>query len=109
MGGANSFREALEVGVEVYHTLRGVVRDQLGQDACNVTEGGGFAPRVDDQQASERIAEAVQRAGHQAKVRTLSNPMGGAHAPEETSQQGARRLQMQHLASVSEALALAGE
>ncbi|KAG9344954.1 hypothetical protein JZ751_009494 [Albula glossodonta] len=34
--GAESFREALRVGAELYQTLRGVIREKYGQDATNV-------------------------------------------------------------------------
>ena len=44
--GAESFREALRVGSELYHTLRGVIRDKYGQDATNVGDEGGFAPNI---------------------------------------------------------------
>merc|ERR1719171_597195 len=33
--GASSFREALIIGAEVYHTLKGCIKKKYGQDACN--------------------------------------------------------------------------
>merc|ERR1712166_1287227 len=42
--GASSFREAMNIGAEVYHTLKGVLLKKYGQDACNVGDEGGFAP-----------------------------------------------------------------
>merc|ERR1712137_457114 len=44
--GASSFREALQIGAEVYHTLKSVIKKKYGQDACNVGDEGGFAPNV---------------------------------------------------------------
>lgn len=44
--GAESFREALRIGAELYHTLRGVIQKKYGQDATNVGDEGGFAPNI---------------------------------------------------------------
>lgn len=44
--GAESFRDALRVGSELYHTLRGVIQEKYGQDATNVGDEGGFAPNI---------------------------------------------------------------
>ena len=41
--GAESFREALRVGSELYHTLRGVIQEKYGQDATNVGDEIGRA------------------------------------------------------------------
>merc|ERR1712125_33222 len=46
--GAASFKEALVIGAEVYHTLKKVIGEKYGQDACNVGDEGGFAPNVQD-------------------------------------------------------------
>merc|ERR1712113_1153521 len=34
--GASTFREALQIGAEVYHNLKSVIKKKYGQDACNV-------------------------------------------------------------------------
>merc|ERR1712176_1203534 len=44
--GASSFIEAMCVGAEVYHALKGCIKKKYGQDACNVGDEGGFAPSV---------------------------------------------------------------
>eukprot|EP00406_Dinophysis_acuminata_P049593 CAMPEP_0179301498 /NCGR_PEP_ID=MMETSP0797-20121207/47582_1 /TAXON_ID=47934 /ORGANISM="Dinophysis acuminata, Strain DAEP01" /LENGTH=230 /DNA_ID=CAMNT_0021011003 /DNA_START=51 /DNA_END=740 /DNA_ORIENTATION=- len=41
--GAASFKEALIIGAEVYHCLKGVIKKKYGQDACNVGDEGGLA------------------------------------------------------------------
>merc|ERR1719456_870214 len=46
--GAATYREALIIGAEVYHTLKGVIKARYGQDACNVGDEGGFAPSMQD-------------------------------------------------------------
>lgn len=44
--GAESFRDAMQLGAEVYHTLKGVIKDKYGKDATNVGDEGGFAPNI---------------------------------------------------------------
>lgn len=39
-------REALRIGAELYHTLKGVIQEKYGQDAINVGDEGGFAPNI---------------------------------------------------------------
>jgi enolase len=61
--GASSFREALRMGTEVYHTLKKVLRDQ-GLDT-NVGDEGGFAPSLSsNKEAVEAIVTAVRQTGY---------------------------------------------
>ena len=64
--GAGSFREALRWGVEIYHTLKKVLKEK-GYNT-NVGDEGGFAPafKKGNQEAIEVILEAVQQAGYSA-------------------------------------------
>mmetsp|Transcript_59179 Transcript_59179/g.120636 ORF Transcript_59179/g.120636 Transcript_59179/m.120636 type:complete len:1040 (-) Transcript_59179:133-3252(-) len=68
--GASSFKEAMIIGAEVYHTLKGVIKKKYGQDACNVGDEGGFAPSVqDNNEALDVLMEAIEKSGHKAKVK----------------------------------------
>merc|ERR1712060_531091 len=68
--GAASFKEAMEIGAEVYHTLKSVIKKKYGQDACNVGDEGGFAPSVqDNNEALDVLMEAIKKSGHEAKVK----------------------------------------
>merc|ERR1712216_479212 len=68
--GASTFREALQVGAEVYHNLKTVIKKKYGQDACNVGDEGGFAPSVqDNNEALDVLMEAIKKSGHEAKVK----------------------------------------
>jgi enolase len=61
--GAPTFREALRVGAEVYHTLKAVLR-QRGL-STGLGDEGGFAPDLPANAAAlDLIAEAVQGAGY---------------------------------------------
>merc|ERR1719352_718493 len=67
--GAESFRESMQIGAEVYHNLRKVVESKYGLDACNVGDEGGFAmPVQDNNEALDVLKEAIERAGHSDKV-----------------------------------------
>ena len=44
--GANSFKEAMMIGAEVYHCLKKVIQKKYGMDATNVGDEGGFAPSI---------------------------------------------------------------
>jgi len=68
--GASSFKQAMEIGAEVYHTLKGVIKKKYGQDACNVGDEGGFAPSVqDNDEALDVLMEALEKSGHKDKVK----------------------------------------
>mmetsp|Transcript_37130 Transcript_37130/g.84994 ORF Transcript_37130/g.84994 Transcript_37130/m.84994 type:complete len:466 (-) Transcript_37130:103-1500(-) len=68
--GAATFKEAMQIGAEVYHTLKGVIKKKYGQDACNVGDEGGFAPSVqDNNEALDVLMQAIEQSGHKDKVR----------------------------------------
>merc|ERR1719169_289947 len=68
--GASNFKEAVIIGAEVYHTLKGVIKKKYGQDACNVGDEGGFAPSVqDNNEALDVLMAAIEQSGHKDKVK----------------------------------------
>ncbi|CAO3590999.1 unnamed protein product [Absidia cylindrospora] len=68
--GAKSFSEAMKIGSEVYHTLKGVIKAKYGQDATNVGDEGGFAPSIqDNQEGLELLVTAIEKAGYTGKVK----------------------------------------
>ncbi|KAF1895982.1 hypothetical protein Lal_00046738, partial [Lupinus albus] len=44
--GASTFKEAMKMGVEVYHNLKSVIKKKYGQNVVNVGNGGGFASNI---------------------------------------------------------------
>ncbi|HYL14289.1 MAG TPA: phosphopyruvate hydratase [Terriglobales bacterium] len=61
--GAESFSEALRWGVEVFHTLKGVLKKRGYNTA--VGDEGGFAPSLKSNvEAIEVVLEAIQQAGY---------------------------------------------
>lgn len=63
--GAPSFKEALRWCAEVFHALRGLIKD-MG-DVTAVGDEGGFAPNklTSDEEAIEKILEAIRAAGYE--------------------------------------------
>lgn len=67
--GAETFKEAMQIGVEIYHKLKGVIKDKYGQSATAVGDEGGFAPDIkDNEEALKLIQTAVKLSGHQELV-----------------------------------------
>ena len=62
--GAGSFRQALQMGTEIYHSLKKVLKDR--GLSTNVGDEGGFAPSLPSNQAAiEVILSAIEKAGYQ--------------------------------------------
>jgi enolase len=71
--GASSFAEAMRIGSEVYHALRGVLHSR--GLATGVGDEGGFAPDLESSEAAiEAILEAAERAGHRERVAIALDP-----------------------------------
>uniref|UniRef100_A0A8C7VZK8 phosphopyruvate hydratase n=1 Tax=Oncorhynchus mykiss TaxID=8022 RepID=A0A8C7VZK8_ONCMY len=67
--GAESFKDAVRVGAELYQTLREVIKEKYGQNATNVGDEGGFAPNIlENTEALELIKTAIEKAGFTDKV-----------------------------------------
>lgn len=61
--GAESFSEALRMGTEVFHHLKGVLKK--GGYSTNVGDEGGFAPNLkSNDEAVEVILKAIENAGY---------------------------------------------
>ena len=60
--GASSFRECLQWGAEVFHTLKGILKSK--GLSISVGDEGGFAPNLtSEEEALETLIEAIQKAG----------------------------------------------
>ena len=61
--GASTFHQALQIGTEVYHSLKKVLKDK-GLDS-NVGDEGGFAPTLSSNgEAIEAVVSAIEKAGY---------------------------------------------
>ena len=63
--GAESFSEALRMGTETYHALKGVLKGK--GLSTSIGDEGGFAPSLSsNEQALDVILEAIEKAGYKA-------------------------------------------
>jgi enolase len=63
--GAKSFKEALQMGVEIFHSLKSVLKGRGLNTA--VGDEGGFAPNLNsNREALDIIMEAIEKAGYKA-------------------------------------------
>lgn len=61
--GADSFAESIRMGIEVFHTLKSVLKSK--NLSTGVGDEGGFAPDLkSNDEAVEMILEAIQKAGY---------------------------------------------
>jgi enolase 1/2/3 len=85
--GAERFAEAMRIGSEVYHALKGVLHER--GLATAVGDEGGFAPDLPSSEAAiEVILEAAGRAGHSEAVAIALDP-----ATSEVYRDGAYRFE----------------
>ncbi len=60
--GAENFREAVRMGAEIFHTLKGILKDR--GESTSVGDEGGFAPRLkDNDEALAVVVEAIEKSG----------------------------------------------
>ncbi|MEO6905375.1 MAG: phosphopyruvate hydratase [Ginsengibacter sp.] len=63
--GASSFNEALRWGVEIFHSLKSVLKKK--DYSTNVGDEGGFAPNIQsNEEAIETVLKAIEKAGYKA-------------------------------------------
>lgn len=63
--GAKSYVEGLRLGVEVYHSLKKVLKEKYGVSATNVGDEGGYAPPLEKTiDALDAIMTAIKNAGY---------------------------------------------
>ena len=71
--GADTFAEALRIGAEVFHSLKGLLH-QRGL-ATGVGDEGGFAPDLgSSEEAIAAVLDAAERAGHRERVAIALDP-----------------------------------
>ena len=65
--GFDSFKEALRAGVEIYHSLKKVLKDR--GLSTSVGDEGGFAPNLgSNEEALKLIMEAIEKAGYEDRI-----------------------------------------
>ena len=63
--GAESFSQSLQIGTEIFHNLKAVLKGK--GHSTNVGDEGGFAPNLgSNEEAIEVVLEAIEKAGYKA-------------------------------------------
>jgi enolase 1/2/3 len=87
--GADSFSEAMRIGVETFQALKDLLHER--GLATSVGDEGGFAPELESSEAAvEAVFEAAERVGHRERVAIALDPAstelyrdGGYHLERE--------------------------
>lgn len=68
--GAQTFKQAMQMGSEVYHNLLKILKEKHGAGAINVGDEGGFGdPYLSgEKEALECVMKAIEKAGHKGNV-----------------------------------------
>lgn len=67
--GAESFKESLQIGAEVYQKLKDIISKEYGTGNTSVGDEGGFAPDINNErEALEILVRAVEESGYKNKV-----------------------------------------
>ncbi|MBW2973057.1 phosphopyruvate hydratase [Candidatus Woesearchaeota archaeon] len=67
---AKSFKEAMQIGSEVYHELKKLLAKEYGKIATNVGDEGGFAPPMTCyEEPLDYIMDAVEELGYFKKIK----------------------------------------
>ncbi|MCX6708675.1 MAG: phosphopyruvate hydratase [Candidatus Woesearchaeota archaeon] len=68
--GAKNFSEALQIGSEIYHTLKKDLENHFGKTAINIGDEGGFAPPFTCiEEPFDYITDAIIKLGYWKKVK----------------------------------------
>lgn len=82
--GATSFKQAMQMGAEIYQHLKSVIKKQYGMDATAVGDEGGFAPNIaSPKDALELIKTAVELAGYTGKIKVAMDPASSEYCKEK--------------------------
>ncbi len=82
-----SFNEALRAGVEVYHTLKNILKEKYGAKAILLGDEGGFAPKIEA--VDERLGlllKAIEKSGYDKKIKLALDCAASEFYDEKTSE-----------------------
>lgn len=68
----DSFSKNLQVASEIYHHLKEILKQKIGELAINVGDEGGFAPPLNSaNQALSLISKGIEKAGYKNSVKII--------------------------------------
>lgn len=76
--GATSLTHAVQMGSEVYQTLKTVIKTQFGGAAIGIGDEGGFAPPISKpHEALDLLVTSIDKCGYTGKVKIGIDPASG--------------------------------
>lgn len=82
--GFKNFSESLRAGVEVYHKLKGILKEKFGSKAILLGDEGGFAPPIESvEERLELLLKAIGEAGYGKKIKLALDPAASEFYNEE--------------------------
>lgn len=68
--GAKTFKEAVQIGSEIFHTLKKNLKEKYGPSSTNVGDEGGFSPTGlnNVQEVISLLKEAISESGNEGKI-----------------------------------------
>jgi len=67
--GATCFREAVQMGSEIYHALKGIIKAECGVAGIHLGDEGGFVPPIASMERRlQLMVDAIDAAGYSGKV-----------------------------------------
>ncbi len=103
--GASNFKEALRMGVEVYHTLGSLLKEKYGPVATNVGDEGGFAPPLKDPvEPFDLIIDAIEIAGYSGDIKIAVDTAASEFYKEDNYIFGGKTLQSSEMVDFYEKL-----
>eukprot|EP00994_Dinema_validum_P007239 NODE_582_length_1528_cov_254.471941_g426_i0.p1 GENE.NODE_582_length_1528_cov_254.471941_g426_i0~~NODE_582_length_1528_cov_254.471941_g426_i0.p1 ORF type:complete len:456 (+),score=156.65 NODE_582_length_1528_cov_254.471941_g426_i0:54-1370(+) len=83
--GAANFTEAMQMGSETYHTLKGLLKAQFGLNSTAVGDEGGFAPDMGDiEDVLKLLVQAIDKAGYTGKILIGGDPAASEWYDKDT-------------------------
>jgi enolase len=67
---ASTFKDAVRMCSEIYHTLKELIKKKYGKKGINVGDEGGFAPPLrESEEALQIILRAIEECGYEKKIK----------------------------------------
>ena len=82
--GASSFANAVQLGAEVYQSLKGVITEKFGKSAIGIGDEGGFAPPISEpREALDLLLTAMSHSKHDGSVKFGIDPASSEFFKED--------------------------
>jgi len=83
--GAVNFRHAMQMGSEVYHILKKLIKNKFGAVGTLIGDEGGFAPMIkNEKEALDLLVEAISESGYEGKIKIALDVAASEFYNEET-------------------------